>query len=194
MEDAARGAAVVGHADGGDDSGGPRPRDQRVELHPRLRSADRQGAVAARRQLEDHRADAGVRRRRVRRRQRPRARTADFRRPAEARGDITLAAGKTSSDAVAWSRTGRGPYMPTPLVYKGMRLRARQQRRSSTPTNSATGDEVYRQRLTKSATASAPRRWPPTARSTCRTRTATWWSSRPDPSSRRSPSIRWGSC
>ena len=39
----------------------------------------RQGAVAARRQLEDHRADADLRRRPVHRRQRPRARAADLR-------------------------------------------------------------------------------------------------------------------
>jgi hypothetical protein len=34
-----------------------------------------------------------------------------------ATGDITLPEGRTSNGAVAWSRTGRGPYMPTPLVY-----------------------------------------------------------------------------
>jgi outer membrane protein assembly factor BamB len=34
-----------------------------------------------------------------------------------ASGDITLPEGQTSSSAVVWSRTGRGPYMPTPLVY-----------------------------------------------------------------------------
>jgi outer membrane protein assembly factor BamB len=39
-------------------------------------------------------------------------------RPA-ARGDLTLPAGTTSSDSVAWSRTGRGSYMPTPLAYQG---------------------------------------------------------------------------
>src|SRR5258708_28897667 len=39
-------------------------------------------------------------------------------RPA-ARGDVTLASGKTSNDAVTWSRTGRGSYMPTPPIYKG---------------------------------------------------------------------------
>ena len=99
-------------------SAGPRARDQRVELHPRLRPAHRQGAVAARRQLEDHRADAGLRRRALRRRERPRARAADLRGPPGARGDLTLAAGQTKSDAVAWSRTGRGPYMPTPLIYR----------------------------------------------------------------------------
>lgn len=37
-----------------------------------------------------------------------------------ARGDITLPDGATTSDAVVWSRTGRGPYMPTPLAYGGV--------------------------------------------------------------------------
>jgi outer membrane protein assembly factor BamB len=63
-----------------------------------------------------------------------------------ARGDLTLGDGKTTSETVVWSRTGRGSYMPTPLIYNGLvyvlanngvfdayRLR--------------TGDEAYRQRL-----------------------------------------------
>ena len=33
------------------------------------------------------------------------------------RGDITLPKGQTSSPNVPWSKTGRGSYMPTPLVY-----------------------------------------------------------------------------
>jgi outer membrane protein assembly factor BamB len=36
-----------------------------------------------------------------------------------AKGDISLEAGKTSSDAVAWSVDTGGPYMPTPIVYRG---------------------------------------------------------------------------
>ena len=63
-----------------------------------------------------------------------------------AAGDVTLRDGRTSSDAVVWSRTARGPYMPTPLalnsvlyvlgnngVFDAYRLR--------------TGEELYRQRL-----------------------------------------------
>src|SRR5215831_1508939 len=38
---------------------------------------------------------------------------------AGASGDITLAAEQTHNAAVAWSRTQRGPYMPTPLIYRG---------------------------------------------------------------------------
>jgi outer membrane protein assembly factor BamB len=34
-----------------------------------------------------------------------------------ARGDITLAKGDKSSDAIAWSNEKAGPYLPTPIVY-----------------------------------------------------------------------------
>jgi outer membrane protein assembly factor BamB len=39
---------------------------------------------------------------------------------AGASGDITLAAEHTGSRSVAWSKTQRGPYMPTPLFYRGL--------------------------------------------------------------------------
>lgn len=35
-----------------------------------------------------------------------------------ARGDITLPQGQTSAGPVVWSKRGRGPYMPTPLIYQ----------------------------------------------------------------------------
>jgi outer membrane protein assembly factor BamB len=38
---------------------------------------------------------------------------------AGASGDITLAEEQTQSRTVAWSKTQRGPYMPTPLFYRG---------------------------------------------------------------------------
>jgi len=34
-------------------------------------------------------------------------------------GDITPREGKSTNQWVAWSKTGRGPYMPTPLIYQG---------------------------------------------------------------------------
>jgi outer membrane protein assembly factor BamB len=34
-------------------------------------------------------------------------------------GDITLPPGQSESRSVAWSKTQRGPYMPTPLIYGG---------------------------------------------------------------------------
>ena len=62
LEDRSPGAAVVGHADDRHDAGRTGADHQRVELRARLRSEDRQGAVAAWRQLEDHGADADLRR------------------------------------------------------------------------------------------------------------------------------------
>jgi outer membrane protein assembly factor BamB len=63
-----------------------------------------------------------------------------------ARGDLTLAESKTSSDAIVWSRTGRGSYMPTPLIYNGI-LYVLANNGLFDAYNLKTGDEVYRQRL-----------------------------------------------
>ncbi|MGI8735433.1 MAG: PQQ-binding-like beta-propeller repeat protein [Pyrinomonadaceae bacterium] len=64
----------------------------------------------------------------------------------DARGDLTLAEGKTSSEAIVWSRAGRGSYMPTPLSYKGI-LYVLSNNGLFDAYNLKTGDEVYRQRL-----------------------------------------------
>ena len=65
---------------------------------------------------------------------------------AGARGDLPLPDGKTSSDAIIWSRTGRGSYMPTPLIYKGI-LYVLGNSGTFDAYNLKTGDELYRQRL-----------------------------------------------
>ena len=65
---------------------------------------------------------------------------------AGARGDLTLPDGKTSSDAVVWSRTGRGSYMPTPLIYNGV-LYVLSNNGTFDAYNLKTGEELYRQRL-----------------------------------------------
>ncbi|HKQ79615.1 MAG TPA: PQQ-binding-like beta-propeller repeat protein [Blastocatellia bacterium] len=65
---------------------------------------------------------------------------------AGARGDLTLEEGKTASDAVVWSRTGRGSYMPTPLVYDGV-LYVLGNNGLLDAYDLRTGEEVYRQRL-----------------------------------------------
>jgi outer membrane protein assembly factor BamB len=65
---------------------------------------------------------------------------------AGARGDLTLPDGKTSSDAVIWSRTGRGSYMPTPLIYRGI-LYVLANGGAFDAYNLKTGEELYRQRL-----------------------------------------------
>ena len=63
-----------------------------------------------------------------------------------ARGDITPAGGATTSASVVWSKTGRGSYMPTPIVYGGL-LYVLANNGLFDAYTLATGDEVYRQRL-----------------------------------------------
>jgi outer membrane protein assembly factor BamB len=38
---------------------------------------------------------------------------------AGANGDISLEADQTSNEFIVWSKTKRGPYMPTPIIYRG---------------------------------------------------------------------------
>jgi outer membrane protein assembly factor BamB len=64
----------------------------------------------------------------------------------DARGDLTLPEGKTNSEAIVWSRTGRGSYMPTPLVYHGL-LYVLANNGLFDAYDLKTGEEVYRQRL-----------------------------------------------
>jgi outer membrane protein assembly factor BamB len=66
-----------------------------------------------------------------------------------ARGDLTLEKDKTASAAIAWSRSGRGPYMPTPLVYDGI-LYSVNNDGVFDAYEVETGKEVYRHRLTPS--------------------------------------------
>ncbi len=65
---------------------------------------------------------------------------------AGARGDLTLPEGKTSSDSILWSRTGRGSYMPTPLIYNGI-LYVLANNGLFDAYNLKTGEEIYRQRV-----------------------------------------------
>jgi outer membrane protein assembly factor BamB len=63
-----------------------------------------------------------------------------------ARGDLTLPEGQSKSAAVVWSRTGRGSYMPTPLIYRGL-LYVLANNGVFDAYDLRTGEEVYRQRL-----------------------------------------------
>jgi outer membrane protein assembly factor BamB len=63
-----------------------------------------------------------------------------------ARGDLTLAKDATSNAHVAWSKTGRGSYMPTPLAYRGI-LYVLANNGVFDAYDPATGREIYRQRL-----------------------------------------------
>lgn len=63
-----------------------------------------------------------------------------------ARGDLTLTEGATENAHVAWSKTGRGSYMPTPLAYRGL-LYVLANNGVFDAYDIATGKEIYRQRL-----------------------------------------------
>ncbi len=65
---------------------------------------------------------------------------------AGANGDITLPEGETASEAVVWSSRGRGPYMPTPLIY-GDYLYTLNNNGVFDCYELQTGKEVYRQRV-----------------------------------------------
>jgi outer membrane protein assembly factor BamB len=64
---------------------------------------------------------------------------------AGATGDITPMADATTSAGVAWTKTGRGSYMPTPLAYNGI-LYVLGNDGIFDAYDLATGTEIYRQR------------------------------------------------
>ena len=61
-------------------------------------------------------------------------------------GDLTLGKDRNSSTAVPWSKTARGPYMPTPLAYGGI-LYSLNNDGIFDAYEVETGKEIYRQRL-----------------------------------------------
>ena len=63
-----------------------------------------------------------------------------------ARGDLTLSNGESTNAHVAWSKTGRGSYMPTPLAYRGL-LYVLANNGVFDAYDLTTGREIYRQRL-----------------------------------------------
>ena len=65
---------------------------------------------------------------------------------AGARGDVTPAGSETTSSAVVWSKTRRGPYMPTPLIHKGL-VYVLNNDGVFDVYDLKTGAEIYRQRL-----------------------------------------------
>ena len=63
-----------------------------------------------------------------------------------ARPDPAPRGGETKSQSVVWSRTGRGSYMPTPLIYGGL-LYVLANNGVFDAYTLKTGDEIYRRRL-----------------------------------------------
>ena len=64
----------------------------------------------------------------------------------DARGDVTLEKDRASNDGIAWSKTSRGPYMPTPLAYDGI-LYSLNNVGIFDAYEVGTGKEIYRKRL-----------------------------------------------
>ena len=65
---------------------------------------------------------------------------------AGARGDISLAPGRSSSDAIAWSHDRDGTYISSPIVYRGQ-LYTLNNNGILTAYNADTGERLYRARV-----------------------------------------------
>jgi outer membrane protein assembly factor BamB len=65
---------------------------------------------------------------------------------AGARGDISLPAGKTASDAIAWSHDREGTYISSPIVYRDI-LYTLNQNGIFTAYDAASGERIYRARV-----------------------------------------------
>jgi len=63
-----------------------------------------------------------------------------------ATGDITLPAGQDSSAQIAWHREKLGPYMPTPVIYRGA-VYSLQNQGILTSFDLRTGEKIFRKRL-----------------------------------------------
>lgn len=72
-----------------------------------------------------------------------------------ARGDLTLKGDATSSDAVAWSDMRNGPYMATPLLYRGV-LYVVSTNGVLTAFEAKTGKQFYQKRIAPGAYTSSP--------------------------------------
>lgn len=72
-----------------------------------------------------------------------------------ARGDLTLKGDTTSSDAVAWSDMRNGPYMATPLLYRGV-LYVVSTNGVMTAFEARTGKQFYQKRIAPGGYTSSP--------------------------------------
>ena len=104
---------------------------QATDVHARLRSGERQGAVAAVGQFRDRDSDADRRTRTSSSSPTAIAACSRSSRSSRARpGDITLKGDQTQSASIAWSTTRGGPYIPTPVIYGDQLYVAADQRRA----------------------------------------------------------------
>jgi outer membrane protein assembly factor BamB len=71
------------------------------------------------------------------------------------RGDLTLKEGVTRSDAIAWSNLRDGPYMATPLLYRGI-FYVVSTRGVLTAFEPRTGKQIYQQRIAPGGYSASP--------------------------------------
>jgi outer membrane protein assembly factor BamB len=71
------------------------------------------------------------------------------------RGDLTLKEGATHSAAIAWSNMRDGPYMATPLFYRGI-LYVVSTRGVLTALEPRTGEQIYQQRIAPGGFSASP--------------------------------------
>ena len=71
------------------------------------------------------------------------------------RGDLTLKDGATRSDAIAWSNLRDGPYMATPLLYRGI-LYVLSTRGVLTAFEPRTGQQIYQERIAPGGYSASP--------------------------------------
>jgi len=71
------------------------------------------------------------------------------------RGDLTLKEEATRSDAIAWSNLRDGPYMATPLLYRGI-LYVVSSRGVLTAFEARTGKQIYQQRIAPGGYSASP--------------------------------------
>ncbi|MDA1305816.1 MAG: FG-GAP-like repeat-containing protein [Acidobacteria bacterium] len=71
------------------------------------------------------------------------------------RGDLTLKDGATQSDAIAWSNLRDGPYMTTPLLYRGI-LYVVSTRGVMTTFEPRTGRQIYQARIAAGGYSASP--------------------------------------
>ena len=130
-------------------------RHRRRQLRARLRSGHGQGAVEAGQAfgLSRAHADRGQRSHHHHERQRQHH-PADLRHPSTARGDITLKGDQESSEHVAWSKRRGGSFILTPIIHDDL-LYVCSDTGILTAYKLATGEQVYRERLSKGGSFSA---------------------------------------
>ena len=106
---------------------------------------------------------------------------------------MTLAKDATTSPAIAWSRTGRGSYMPTPLIHNGI-VYVLANNGVFDAYDLKTGEEIYRQRLDPVGSGFSSSPVAADGKIYLSSEDGEMLVVRPGARSRRSPPTRWATC